>query len=161
MKIITRYACEICGKEYDLEAAALACEARGKPTYRFAVGDVVLAGAGFGWFDGDRRWVENYRRLHAAGIAPPSRGVGGHGNCFSSCCTYQFYYVVTALAVEDDDGHAPRYYVATKAMTGAQGYAGGWTTEETHVRLSKPIAIPEFVWRDSADLLGQRIEALL
>ena len=31
MKSVTRYVCEICGKVYDDEAGALACEARGSP----------------------------------------------------------------------------------------------------------------------------------
>ena len=125
MKIITSYQCSYCGKIYTSSLEALECESKGLPPAEFKVGDIVTVGAGFGWFDGDSHWVANHEEISAL-----HKGGKWHGkhtkdlNCVDSCCTYQFYYVVSHIDYVD---HEIRYHLCTKAMTDKSGYRYGWT----------------------------------
>jgi hypothetical protein len=149
MKQIIKYACGICDENYDTSVEAEQCEAKGLDAPVAEVGDIVFLRAGFGWFDGDVRWVLNPDVLERVKKIRPNP----HGNCFSDCCTYKFYYVITAI---DNYYHRRRYHVKTKAMTGEQGYRGGYTFAGDHV---KPIVVkepPRFIIEDSKDLIGQK-----
>lgn len=157
MKTLTRYTCDICHREYPSARAAAICEREmGKPTVR--PGDIVFVGAGFGWYDGDREWVSN-----------PDVKLGGireHGNCFGECCTYRFYYVVTAVDRDlepawDGEGHRWRYHLATKAMTGKHGHTGGYTYDVHHVKPKLVKRPPTHVVETSKDLIGRKSENLL
>ena len=87
MKTMNRFLCQICKKEYFNVHDAEKCEQQGVEKPLFKVGAIVYARAGYGWYDGDIRWVIN-----------PNVKIGGnpkHGNCFGKCCTMAFYYVIT------------------------------------------------------------------
>ncbi len=146
MKKIVRYACSICKTEYETNREAVTCEAKGLDAPVAKVGDIVFVRAGFGWFDGDKRWVSNRNVLEKVPKPNP------HGNCFGECCTFQFYYVVTAI---DNDGHRRRYHIMTKAMSGKQGHRGGYTFGSHHVTMRVVKKPPLFVTKDSEDLIGQ------
>lgn len=149
--MIQIYRCDICAKEYREHRAALRCEQRGMLPCRLKVGDIVFAGAGFGWFDGDKRWVSN---PNARRDRNPK-----HGNCFGPCCTYQFYYVVTAIDRDPKDGHRHRYHVATGAMRG--GYYGGHTFETGHEHAVLASCPPTYVKRAGKKLIGETFDRLL
>jgi len=169
MKTKTIYLCGVCETEYPTLAEAEECEARAKRmSPRFKVGDVVTGRSGFGWFNGDPAWISNPEV--AAGGKPEPGGVStkgsqpGHGNCFGDCCTYSFFYVVTAI---DEDTHQTslphrvRYHVATKAMSGTEGYRNGYTFDDGHVTLTKVSNPPDAVVKGLADLIGEKSETLL
>ena len=147
------YLCEICDTQFATKGAAEACEAAGLEDAIVQVGDIVLLKEGFGWFDGDPKWVSNLEVL-----SKPKESKC-KGNCFNSCCTLSFYYVVTKVEKSPDNGHRTRYHCFTKAMVG--GYRDGWTQNRTHYTprlVEKP---PAYVVEDSADLIGQAAEHLL
>lgn len=147
MKTKSVYECEICGHTYNTAREAGACEAQGvKGDLAIKVGDIVLARAGFGWFDGDIEWVSNPSVLDHQ--AHPSI------NCFGTCCTYAFYYVVTAI---DKEGHRPRFHLATKAM-GGQGYSCGFTYAFGHFTPEKVVDPPDL---QTQDLIGLKATRLL
>lgn len=115
----SQYQCEICNKFYNTPELALACEASSE-TPIVNVGDIVFLVAGFTWFTGDINWVSN--------PTVDLRGIASHGNCFSDCCTYKFYYVVTAITNEKwPNPHKLHYHVVTNAMID-NGYHSGFTT---------------------------------
>jgi hypothetical protein len=162
--VIPHYACSICRTEYDKREEAVACESvpEERPDPKLAPGTIVFAHSGFGWFDGDRRWVSNPDILGKRDGKPCPNG---YGNCFEPCCTYRFYYVVTiveppAVWVPEDryvfEKHRVRYYVETKAMSGKQGHRGGYTSLRHHIRPAPVKAPPAFVVRDARDLVGQK-----
>lgn len=161
MKSATIFTCEICNTGYDTESQALECEAKGREKVNVEVGDVVLGGAGFGWFDGDPKWIANPQvgTCVPGGVSTYAKNPK-HGNCFGACCTYQFYYVVTKIDGDPRDGHRARVHVATKAMCGAQGYRGGWTgRDHIHMKLAKNV--PPEVLADTADLIGLESDGIL
>lgn len=167
MKIVTIYECEICGSRHDTEADAAECEAQGiEHVPGLEVGDIVLARAGFGWFDGDVRWIENYDRIGRK-VSPFDRPKKNqsHGNCFGACCTYQFYYVVTAIdrvePYKEHDGHRVRYHLATLAMSESTGYGSGWTYARHHVTPTKVAAPPQHVVDTSKALIGREARTLI
>ena len=160
----TSYLCTACGTEYRNSGEAAACEARAanaKP--KFKVGDIVTARAGFGWYDGDRNWIVNAKKVDPNKHGKPGPIVrrkcpNGHGNCFSPCCTFQFYYVVTLIDWDDRDPHLHRvrYHLVTNAMTGKHGYRAGYTFDEAHW-LPKLVAnIPLDVLGASRALIGEK-----
>ena len=164
MKIIVRYACDICGEEYGTMHAAQRCEAHGLPTPTIAVGDIVLLRDGFGWFDGDPIWVSNLAQLGRNDDEPwnlPGRDKSHDGSCFSECCMYQFYYVVTAIDRDDCNRHRLRYHVWTKAMTGTQGYAEGWTYDQDHIKPRLVNRPPKAIVNGSKNLVGRLATHLL
>ena len=118
MKIITRFVCEICNKEYANKIDAEVCENQGIDNMDAKVGDIVYVTAGYGWYDGDKRWVMN----------PDVKTDPKHGNCFGKCCTMAFYYVITAITQDPEDLHRIRYHIYTNAMTGKQGHQNGWSS---------------------------------
>jgi hypothetical protein len=165
MKVVTTYVCDICGHEFGDEATAVACEGRGRERAIVKVGDIVVGNrAGFGWFDGDVSWIAN-PQVARDGVPVPgsvsTKRNPKHGNCYGACCTYQFYYVVTAIDGDESDGHRVRYHLATKAMTGKEGYRSGYTFSDGHVRPRIVIDPPGAVLDSSDDLIGQKADCLL
>lgn len=156
MKRMTLYVCEICEAEYRTEQEARVCESRGAPVPSVSVGDIVLTMAGFTWHDADRRWIENPNILLKSNGA---RCPNGDSNCFDECCTYQFYYVVTAVDGDPDDGHRPRYHVETKAMESS--YRQGYTFDRGHYTPRKVASPPQYVIDTSRDLIGRIASELL
>ena len=158
---IERWQCDLCTRIYDTRNEAEQCAARGDGAPKFQVGDIVLGKSGFGWFDGDKRWIENFDRL--GGDARSGKCPRGNGNCFSSCCTFQFYYVVTFVDFDDYpapcDRHRPRYHLVTGAMM--RGYRVGYTFDTGHITPHRVKNPPAFVVQDSRRFLGQKAEALL
>lgn len=161
MRTETTYYCEICNRGYGDAAAATTCEAKGREKVRAKVGDIVTGNAGFGWFDGDPKWISN---PHVGTCKPGGLSTygskPGHGNCFGDCCTYSFYYVITKIDGDPQDGHTARVHVATKAMSGTQGYRVGWTGRD-HIRVRQAKDVPPEVVADSVDLIGLESECLL
>ena len=161
MRSETVYYCELCGRGYEDADAANACEAKGRETVNAKVGDIVVGRAGFGWFDGDPKWISNPEvgtcepgGLSTYGSKP------GHGNCFGNCCTYSFYYVVTKIDGDARDGHRARVHCFTKAMSCAEGYRGGYTGRG-HVHMKRAKNVPPEVLADAADLIGEEAKTLL
>ena len=150
MKTITKYICEICNTEYVDKIEAEACEHQGLEKALVKIGDIVFVTAGYGWYDGDERWVMNLN----------VKKNPEHGNCFGKCCTMAFYYVVTAIDQYPNDLHRIRYHVWTNAMTGENGHKSGWICRGHHIpKLVKNP--PEFVVKDSKKLIGKITKFLL
>lgn len=171
MPTATRFKCDVCDVEYATLKMATRCERQPQDKPAFAVGDVVLCKAGFGWYDGDRRWIQNAAKVDPRGIGKPigiTRPRARHGNCFGSCCTFQFYYIVTAVDKDPPRGLLPetqlvrhrwRYHLFTLAMT--NGHGQGWTFDYHHytpVRVKSP---PAFIVKSGARLLGRKAGHLL
>jgi hypothetical protein len=155
------FRCPVCKAGYPTRQEAEACVARGLDSPIVKVGDIVTLSYGYGWFDGDIRWVVNPEVRVSPG-PEPSRPVRScprkKGNCFEPCCTMGFYYVITVI---DHSGHRTRYHALTKALTGKGRPAGGWTFNTGHVR---PVLVKKpkrFLVKDSADLIGQKAGHLL
>lgn len=145
MEIVEKhiFKCPGCGNEYEEKQQAINCMNRSdEPIVN--VGDIVELKYGFGWFDGDKRWVIN-----------PDVDMSKHG--FGSDCSMGFYYVVTHI---DQENHRARYHVATKAMTGKQGHRRWFTYNTGHYR-PKLIDAPDFVKEDSKSLIGEKANYLL
>ena len=166
MKTIEKYQCEICGTIHDLRSDAVACEQQGPyDAGGVEIGDIVFLAAGYGWFDGDKRWINNPDVTgHIVGHATQSCP-NGYGNCFNECCTYKFYYVVTAI--DQDEGiwhrqdHRARIHCATGAMTVKSGHHCGFTFVSTHITPRKIENPPEFVVKDSKRFIGQKGKYLI
>ncbi len=157
-KRIEQHSCDICGTVYDTLEEAQKCEAKGLRKPSVQVGDIVFGTAGFGWYDGDRGWISNPDVPVRQKPCP-----NGDGNCFSECCTYRFYYVVTAIDLDDsghlDSLHDRRYHLFTRAMT--KGYRCGYTFDQHHVKPKKVADPPLDVVETSKALIGQKALALL
>lgn len=155
------FRCPICKSDHATLKGAEVCMAQGVDRPIVKVGDIVIAGYGYGWFDGDIRWVVNPQVVVNPGPEPSMRTQpcpGKHGNCFDSCCTMGFYYVVTAI---DHSGHRTRYHLFTKAMIGKDRPKSGWTYNDGHVRPELVKKPKRFLVKDSADLVGRKAEYLL
>ncbi len=145
------WACNVCGREWALPAEAEACAARGLAVEIVKPGDIVFLSAGYGWYDGDATWVSNPKvKLKLDGAKCPN----GNKSCYSHCCTFRFYYVITAVDRDPEDGHRARYHVETRAMTGKQGHHGGYTYEVHHVRPKLVVDPPDAVVKAGAKLVG-------
>lgn len=154
-----RYICEGqgCGREYGTAAEALACEQQAPGKRLVEVGDIVTASSGFGWYDGDRRWVRNPDvRLKQYGKNEWKKCPNGDDNCFARCCTYGFYYVVTAIDVER---HRVRYHVGTRAML--KGYRFGYTYNEHHIPLVKVKEPSSYLVHSGRGLIGRKARGLI
>lgn len=136
------FQCTICKKEYKSKQAAINCM-NSTDQQIVKVGDIVELRYGFGWFDGDKRWVIN-----------PDVDTSKHG--FGADCSMGFFYVITHI---DTENHRTRYHVMTNAMTGKKGYKGGWTYNKNHYT-PKLIDAPEFVKQDSKNLIGKKAKWL-
>jgi hypothetical protein len=172
MKTRLVFSCESCGTEYDNAEDARECEDRAataKPSVK--VGDIVTAKSGFGWYDGDRKWITNAKVVERGPVDWKVRSgrnkvlgkrkcPNGDSNCFGECCTYSFFYVVTHIE-HVAKYHTIRYHLATLAMTGKQGYRSGYTYDEGHYtpRLAKKV--PKYVRETSKKLIGQKAHNLL
>jgi len=137
MQVIEKFVCPICHTQYDIKAEAQACLDRSVEKTSLTLGDIVEVKYGYGWFDGDKKWVIN-----------PDVDMSKHG--FSKDCSMGFYYVITHI---EPDKHRLRFHVFTKAMTGTQGHREGYTYLRGHYTPVK-IDAPEDVVLDSVDLLG-------
>jgi hypothetical protein len=160
-----KYICERCFASYEDEGDAWRCESQPFDP-EFGVGDIVTAHAGFGWYDGDRKWIRNpevveheAHDLTLPGVRCKLRRNPDHGNCFGDCCSIAFYYVVTAVGNDARNPHRIEYHVATKGMKCA--YRGGRTYDQGHHTLSKVEHPPADIVAASLDLLGKRFERLL
>jgi hypothetical protein len=148
MKI--QYQCEVCKALHDTLFAAIICESKNE-TPIVQVGDIVIARAGFSWFDGDIKWVHN----------PEVKKNPAHGNCFKLCCSMAFYYVVTDITPYHNNPHQLAYHLRTGAMLPANGYSNGYTTETGHF---KPVLMPnppQEIVEDSKRFIGMKSESLL
>lgn len=151
MRQLTSFQCEICSKIYASQEEGASCELRGEEKPILFVGDFVVRSAGFGWFDGDRDWVSNPNvPLHQT----------HKYNCFESCCTYAFYYVITEIDKDPEDGHRLRYHLATKAMTGKQGHRVGY--DYANNGFWKLVLQPSTkLIADKMDLIGMKADYLI
>lgn len=155
------FRCPVCRKDYPTRKKAEECLAQGVDDPVVKVGDIVIMGYGYAWFDGDIRWVVNPNVRTAPGPLP-SPVVRGcpkrRGNCFDSCCSMGFYYVVTEIDLHE---HRTRYHVFTKAMTGKERPKCGWTYN-TGSCAPKLVKNPKkFLIKNSVSLIGQKAEHLL
>lgn len=139
------YRCPICGTNYDNLEAAESCIIKEDPPI-CEVGDIVEAKYGFGWYDGNKDWIINPQ------IDPSAR----HG--FGPKESWGFYYVVTAI---DNDRHRTRYHLATLAMTGNDGYHGGYTFNSGHHRPKIVDTVSASIIESSKSLIGKKFEFLL
>lgn len=159
------FRCPVCRKDYPTRKQAEECLAQGVEQPIVKVGDIVNMGYGYGWFDGDVRWVINpsVRKSPGPDPSPAARPCPKKkgGSCFDSCCSMGFYYVVTEVDHCEDQPHRTRYHVFTKAMTGERRPMGGYTynggagTPEL-VKKPKP-----FLVKSSASLIGLKAEHLI
>lgn len=160
----TVYYCEDPGcarfnRDFPTAEECLAHEARKPPDKPLAkVGDIVLLGHCFGWFNGSKAWISNPNvgtRLEVKRPCP-----NGDSNCFENCCNYEFYWVVTAVDVFE---HRWRYHVASRAVTSERRPKEpihGWSTHDHY----KPRLVPDppqEVVESSKELLGLKYENLL
>jgi hypothetical protein len=154
MKTITEYQCEICEGRFPTGVQAAACERVGfTPLHQ--VGEIVFAKGGFGWYDGQENWISN------PGVSREGECPNGNSNCFEDCCCFRFYYVITFIDKDERDGHRPRYHVATMAMTGKQGYRGGYTYDTGHEYIKVIKNPPATVLEESKSLIGTKMSHLL
>lgn len=161
---IVLFRCPICKQQYVKEKFAEDCLAKGVDAPIVKVGDIVNMGYGYGWFDGDVRWVMNpeVRVNPGRDPSPPKRPCPKNdGSCFDPCCTMGFYYVVTAIDFSTEDPHRTRYHVFTKAMTGKNRPKGAYTFGDGS-GAPKLIRRPSpFVVKDSKSLIGKKAEHLI
>lgn len=149
----TVYMCETCGTQYQKKSDALKCEAqKEKPVAK--VGDIVSVYKHFGWFNGDKRWIQNLNVLLKGRRKCPN----GDSNCFDKCCNYSFYWVITAI---DNEGHKLRYHLFNRAMSGREGYTNGYTFSGSHLIPAKVKKIPKFIVRSSRSLIGKKSNHLI
>ena len=151
MKTITRFVCEICNEQYDNARDAEKCEQQGIEKALYKTGDIVEITKGFGWYDGDKRWIIN----------PKVKRNPKHGNCFGKCCLMVFYYAITAIDQDPDEPHRIRYHLFTNAMSGKQGYKEGYTRAETHYTPKIIKNPPKFIVKDSKKLIGRKSKFLI
>lgn len=142
-KIEIIYRCPICQGIYENKAVALEC-LNSSDAALFKVGDIVEARYGFGWFNGDKKWVIN-----------PDVDTKPHG--FGRDCSMGFYYVISHI---DMSGHEVRYHLATKAMKEDSGYEKGFTFNRGHVTI-RLISAPKAVEEQSKELIGIKSDGLI
>jgi hypothetical protein len=150
-----RYACSVCGVEYPDIDDASKCESQGFSP-KFKVGDIVFVSKNFGWYNGDNKWIANPDVSIHQKPCP-----NGNGNCFSECCNYKFFYVITQIDGSERDGHRVRYHLHTKAMAGDSGYRGGYTFDDGHYTPKPAENPPVEVVADGQDLIGKKANYLL
>jgi hypothetical protein len=104
----TIYQCEVCRTNYEVPAAAQACEAQGVPT-NIKVGDIIEKHDGYGWHNGDDAWVIHDRgKFHDVPTRnffwlvidiKPGRSTGNH-HCNEVTCVTRG--VVNGLSVNGE-----------------------------------------------------------
>lgn len=144
MEVITKFFCPMCMNKFDHREQAQACLDRAVEKTDLKVGDIVEVKYGYGWFDGDKKWVIN-----------PDVDRSNHG--FTKDRSMGFYYVITHIETEQ---HRLRFHVVTKAMTGENGHRHGYTYLTGHCT-PKKINAPESVKFDAVDLIGFKSDHLL
>lgn len=153
-KVITLYACNICESEYESEADATGCEARGREQELVAIGDIVVFDRYiFGWYDGERAWVANFDEVTEEPHTCSER--------FCRRCCYRFYYVVTAIDRDTKDRHRVRYHLVTKAMKESTSYSAGYTFNSGHFRPIKVPRPPAAVVSSARALIGRKTQRLI
>lgn len=162
--MIPYYQCEFCKTTYSTAELAQACEDQKIETV-CEVGDIVTCYPCFGWYDGDKDWVANLDTINQGCSSPGS-------NCFSTCCNYLFYWVVTAITFRENRSpfndrytqlytHDPVYHLASRAIKGKQkskGYIMGWTTVQGH---HTPEVVEKRPKLKTSDLIGLTTGRLL
>jgi hypothetical protein len=144
-KVITEYRCPSCNERYsNIKDAEKCLGSDDKPTFK--VGDIVEAKYGFGWHDGDKDWIINPE------VDPRAK----HG--FDKERSWGFYYVITHISMEN---HRATYHLATKAMTGKNGYRGGRTYSSGHWTPKLIENPPKKIIDGSKSLIGLKFEHLL
>lgn len=144
----TLYECPICKKGYNNRREAESCLKEGFNP-KFKVGDIVFTKAGFGWFDGDEKWISN----------PDARKKKKHDGCHSDCCTFKFYYVISHIDADPDDLHRVRYHVFTDAMKGC--YRDGYTFDVGHYTPELVENPPEYIVKNSKKFIAKKSGYLL
>lgn len=144
MKVTEIYRCPVCGLEYDSREKAEACMKQQKEETDLQVGDIVEAKYGFGWWDGDEKWIIN-----------PEANLKIHG--FGPKHSLGFYYVITKI---ENENHRLKFHLFTKAMKPSTGYSQGYTYLNGHY-LPKKIKAPKSVIEDSKDLIGNTANRLI
>lgn len=139
---ILHYACSICGTIYKTEQEAVHCESKGREEPKFNVGEFITVDqedyGTFGWYDGDPNWVTS-----------KPRGLHPHDGP-----QYSLIYVITAIT---QYGHRLKYHLATKGMSGKQGYRSGWNTIDG----GRGQYVLPITWLDGNDLLGKTFDHLV
>lgn len=146
MEIMTKYECPICKRQYlQIEEAKKCLNSNDTPIFK--VGDIVEAGYGFGWFDGDKDWLINPE------IDPRKE----HGFCKNK--SWGFYYVVSHIDLVE---HEIVYYLVTGAMSLDTGYSGGKTkhmgTHKTPKLINNP---PKHIIEKSKQFIGLKPQRFL
>lgn len=148
------YLCPVCGKGHLEKDYAIECSQRNEQP-KHKVGDIVCMQLGYGWFDGDEKWVINKR-----------------GYEFHNKPTYRFWFVITAITPKrpplafhgDPDAHCIVYHVQTLALRiGDEGFSG-WTHLVTHKRfyeVEEGIEPPPEVVEAAKEMLGREFSRLL
>lgn len=141
-----KFQCEVCEEVYNTPEEALECEARVDDfADPFKPGDIVVTGQVFGWYDGDPLWIATKKQA----------SLGESYDGFH----YNFFYVVTAITPHPQRPHSVLVHCETCAMTGKQGYKGGWTSKG-HYKIKK-VEAPEEVVKQGQRLLGNTFDSLL
>lgn len=138
---------------------------RPKLTRALSIGDIVFCRSGFGWYDGDRNWISNADQVDPKGLGNPGpipRGKcpNGDRNCFSPCCTFLFYYVVSFIDEDPTRAGRRRYHLITNAMT--RSHRSGYTFDDGgHFSPWLVEDPPRYILNTSKELLGQAADHLL
>lgn len=138
------YFCPKCHRPYKAEADARECDASDvAPVYE--VGQIVRIDVGYGWFDGDEKWLikdgkDGSRQLYAA------------------------YFVITAIDYDRSNGwhaHDPRYHIKTLGIkNGNPTGLAGHTFLKTHTPLIRVKQDPVLV-AEGAKFIGKKSERLI
>jgi hypothetical protein len=123
MTIITRFRCDICGTTFDSQQSAIKCEAVGRPSVPFKVGDVIFNSRyqRTGWFDGSSDWIastscEIRRKYNSEEFIKPPWTQKEHPGLIM----YSPYYYITAIEEgKRHFGHAVLLHCETLAFLSA------------------------------------------
>jgi hypothetical protein len=134
------YFCPVCLSMHRTEAGARLC-AESTPEPVAKVGDVILMYPRYGWFDGDKRWVEK------------NTGVDHNGMPLLA-----FWYVITAI---DHEEHRVRYHVDSRAIKSQR--VGGYTFTDGHLWEwpNHGRKVPKAVLDEAPKMVGTKFNHLL
>lgn len=136
------YICATCLKRHDFALDAIKCFDSTETT-TLKVGDVVEAGYGFGWFDGDKDWVIN-----------PDVNQSKHG--FGKDCSMGFYNVITHIDTDLNNSHRLRIHLFTRAMSSNSSYKSCYTYLSD--KSLKLIEAPKKIIDESKAFIGLKAE---
>jgi hypothetical protein len=139
------YFCPKCSRIYGSEGAARTCDGSDRPA-EFEVGQIVRIDVGYGWYDGDPKWLILNTGDH-------------HGRK-----THDAFFVVTAVDYDRSDrwhAHDPRYWVKTLGIkNGNPTGMGGYTYPATHVKLH-PVEQDPILVAEGAKYIGEKSGGLI